>query len=252
MSQLQKSISRIQRREGPRIGFGAVSREKPKAMLMGVVVTSGSSAKAALDAGADLALLKANDPAAAAGQLKDVGSGQCAGVILPSLDDAGAETLRKAGCDFVVTTLAGAVATAVDPEQMGHVVAVVDTIEDTTLRALGPLGLDGLYIEHAANTMSLAGQLELVRLSSFAGSPLIAAIGGNPTVGELRVLRDSGVAVVVAPEGTTVERLNALADLLKAVPPPRKPRREGGEIALVPSVVGVEAEEEEEEEGDDE
>jgi hypothetical protein len=169
-------------------------------------------------------------------------------VIIPSLDDAGAETLRKAGCDFVVTTLAGAVATAVDPEKMGHVVAVVDAIEDTTLRALGPLGLDGLYIEHTANAMSLAGQLELVRLSSLAGTPLIAAIGGNPTVGELRVLRDSGVAVVVAPEGTTADGLNTLAELLKAVPPPRKPRREGGEIALVPSVVGAEVEEEGEEE----
>jgi hypothetical protein len=64
------------------------------------------------------------------------------------------------------------------------------------------------------------------------------------------VLRDSGVAAVVAPEGTSPEQITALAELLKSVPPPRKPRREGGEIALVPTVVGAEAEEEEEEEGE--
>jgi methylmalonyl-CoA mutase cobalamin-binding subunit len=250
LSQLQKAIGRIQRREGPRIGFGAVSREKPRAMLLGVISTSASAAKAALDGDADLVVLRPPDTSTAASLLREIGTGRCAGAILPALGDADAEMLREAGCDFVITTLAGAAATAVDPEKMGHVVAVTDAMEDTTLRALGPLGLDGLYIEHAANSMSLAGQLELVRLSSFSSSPLIASIGATPTAGELRVLRDSGVAAVVAPEGTSPEQITALAELLKSVPPPRKPRREGGEIALVPTVVGAEAEEEEEEEGE--
>lgn len=252
MSQLQKAIARIQRREsGSRIGFGATAREKPKALLLGVVVSDGASAKAALEAGADVVILQAGAAASAAAQLKQVNQGSCAGALLPSLAESDVETLRTAGCDFVVASLEGAAATAVDTEKMGHVVAVKHDISDTTLRALAPLGLDGLYVDHERGAMSLGEQLELVRLSSFANSPLLVAIGANPSVAELRVLRDSGVAVAVAPEGTKAGQLTALAEALKAVPPPKKARREGGEMALVPAfkVAAVEEEEIEEPEG---
>ena len=42
MSQLQKTISRLQRREGPGIGFARVHRDQPKAMaLVATVANAG-------------------------------------------------------------------------------------------------------------------------------------------------------------------------------------------------------------------
>ncbi|HQW51198.1 MAG TPA: hypothetical protein PL082_04005, partial [Tepidiformaceae bacterium] len=66
MSQLQKTIARLQRRDGPAIGFGPVSREQPRAMALIALVSSATQARAALDAGADAVLFQAGDAAAAA------------------------------------------------------------------------------------------------------------------------------------------------------------------------------------------
>ena len=57
MSQLQKRIHKIQRREGPGIGFGRVTREQPRAMALIATARNAAEAQAALDAGADAVLL---------------------------------------------------------------------------------------------------------------------------------------------------------------------------------------------------
>jgi hypothetical protein len=40
---------------------------------------------------------------------------------------------------------------------------------------------------------------------------------------------------VVAPAGTSADGLRALSEQLKAVPAPKKGKREGGDMAIVPS-----------------
>ena len=100
--------------------------------------------------------------------------------------------------------------------------------------------------------MKLKDQLSLVRLATFAATQLVAVVDPAVTVADLRVLRDSGTAAVVARAGSTPAQVKALADALKAVPPPKK-GKEGREIALVPSVANVQhADEDDEDEPDDE
>lgn len=232
MSQLQKAISRIQRREGPRLGFGQGVREQPRAMLAAAIANDSGGAEFLAAAGADVVLVASADPAAFAAAPK----GTAVGALLPGLDEPEATRLRGAGCDFVVSPLDRTSAAALDADAMGQVAHISNDISDTTLRALGPVGLDALYFEATAAEMSLAAQLEYVRLSSFSSTPLIVAVPGVPSVSALRVYRDSGVAAVVLPAGASADDLEALVANLKAVPPPRKPRREaGGEFALVPS-----------------
>ena len=97
--------------------------------------------------------------------------------------------------------------------------------------------------------MTLGQQLGLVRLASFASTGLIVTVEVGASVGELRVLRDSGTVAVAAPAGTSAEGIKTLSDTLKAVPAPRKNKREGSDIALVPAAKnGDEGEEHEEEE----
>jgi len=252
MSQLQKMIARLSKPQGPGIGFGVAAREKPRQMLLAVLAADVNTAKALLAAGADVAIACATDAQAVKSLIEGLaGKDTVLGAWVSAIDAAGAEALQAAGCDFVISTLDGTAADAVDSEKMGIVVAVEGAPEDSTLRALGPLGLDGLFVEHrSGGGMSLAGQLELVRLSSFSGSQLLVTVSPDASLAELRVLRDSGGAVVVTPEKTTADQVKALVERLKALPPPRKPKHEGQEMALVPSVSSsyVEGEDGEEEE----
>jgi hypothetical protein len=255
MSQLQKAITRTQRREvSGGLGFGQARKEQPKAMLAGVAASDEAAARAMLAAGADLVLIRAKDAAGALKALKSVAMDKsCVGVQVSALDAAGAEALHKAHCDFVISPLESTAAAALDPEMMGHVLVGSATLEDTTLRALGPLGLDALYVDLDAGAMTLASQLALVRLSSFSSTALLVAVNADTPVGELRVLRDSGVVAVIAPEGTTVNQLEALISNLKAVPAPKKNKREGNEMAIVPSMASKASDDEEDDDdGEDE
>lgn len=235
MSQLQKRIQRLQRRDGPAIGFGRVTREHPRAMALIATAKTAAEAKASIDE-ADAVIIDAGDAAAAAKVMEGIATEKLAvGALLPSLSEADAATLRKAKCDFVISPLETTDSTAVDTEKMGQAVRASQEMEDTTLRAIGPLGFDGLFIERAGGAMTLAQQLGLVRIASFASTGLIVTVGIDASAGELRVLRDSGALAVVAPAGSSPEDLKKLSETLKAVPAPKKGKREGTDIALVPS-----------------
>lgn len=251
MSQLQKKIQKIQRREGPAMGFGFTAREQPRAMLLAAYATDANAGRAAIEAGVDVVLLRVPDATEATSTLEALSADKATvGVQVTSLTEGEAEALAKAGCDFVISTLEGTDSSAVDTERMGQVVVAAEAFEDNTLRSLGPLGLDAIFVERPAGAMKLGEQLGLVRLSSFASSPLIVTIDPNATVSDLRVLRDSGVAVVTAPAGTGADQLKAIGDNLKAVPAPRKARKEGADIAMVPAM-GRAVEHAHEEDGDD-
>jgi 2-keto-3-deoxy-L-rhamnonate aldolase RhmA len=255
MSQLQKKISRIQRREGPRIGFRAVSREAPRAMLLAALVSDEAGGKQALDAGVDAVVVKSKDAAAAKPIVEKLAVDKATvGAWVESLQEDGAEALAKAGCDFAVSTLEGTASAAVDTERMGQIVVASQDMDDTTLRALGPLGLDALLVELPSGAMTLAQQLGLVRIASFASTTLVVTIDSSATVSDLRVLRDSGTGAVVAPMGTSAEQLKSLIESLKAVPAPHKGKgADGREMAIVPSLAGHGHEEEDDDDdGDDE
>lgn len=253
MSQLQKIIARIQRREGPAIGFGRVPREQPRAMALLATVRDAAAARAALDAGADAVLFLAGSAALAADQLRGVaGPKVAAGVSLPVLSVADAEKLREAGCDFVVSPLETTDSAAVDVEKMGHLVVASESIEDNALRALGPLGLDGLFVQRAHGPMKLSEQLGLVRLASFSNTGLVVTVDLASSAADLRVLRDSGAVAIVAPEGASAADIASLNERLRAVPAPRKARSDSNQVALVPSLIGGHDHDEEDDDGDGE
>jgi 2-methylisocitrate lyase-like PEP mutase family enzyme len=233
MSELAKRIGRVLRRESAGgMGFAAVRREPIRAMLLAARARDAASAKAAIEAGADVVLIDGIDPADAGAILAALPKG-AAGVRVDRLDEATAAVLQAAGTDFVISPLATTASAAVDTERMGQVVAVTPDISDSALRSLAALGFDALFVEGEASAPTLAAQLELVRLASFSTLPLAINVEKTASVGQLRVLRDSGAAVAVAPADASAAELRRLIEALVAVPPPRRPAR-GGEIALVP------------------
>jgi len=252
MSQLQKRIQRLQRRDGPGIGFGRVSREQPRAMALIATGNDAAALAAAIEAEADAIIVEAATAAEAARLMEGTASEKVSvGALLPSLSEADAEALRGAKCDFVVSPLDTTDSAAVDTEKTGQVVMASLDMEDNTLRALAPLGLDGLFVKRSGGRMTLGQQLALVRLASFASTGLLVTVAADASVGELRVLRDSGAVAVVAPAGASADALRALSDSLKAVPAPKRGRREGAEIAIVPAAAGAGEEHEHDDDEDD-
>jgi len=253
MSELQKRIARLGRRESNGIGFSATTREKPRQLLLGTLAGDAAAAKAAAEAGADVVLIEAATATAAVPVVESLkGTKAVAGAVLPALDEAGAEALRAAGCDFVVCTLEGTDATAVDTDRMGHVAVASSALDDTTLRSLAPMGLDGLYVTRTPGNMTLATQLQLVRIASFASAPLLVNVTADAPMAELRALRDSGAAMVIAPKGTAGEQIAALGETLKNVPAKKGSRGEARDIALVPArAAAAAAEHDHDDEADD-
>lgn len=251
MSQLQKKMQKLQRREGPSMGFGAAVREQPRAMLLIALTANPAEAKAALEAGADAVVIRAEAAKAVAALDSLAEKHTIVGVLSQALDEKSAAALAKAGCDFVISSLENTESVAVDTERMGHVLIASEGMEDNTLRAIAPLGLDALYVERGPGGTMLANQLGLVRLATFASTPLLATVPAKASVAELRVLRDSGVGGVIAPENASAAELKALIKALIAVPAPKKSRRDGGEMAMVPSAAAGHADHEEEDEEED-
>lgn len=222
------------------MGFGQVVREQPRAMLLGVFAESSEAASEAASAGADVVIFAGADAAAVTTRFAGMSASKvCAGARLAAHTETGAADLVAAGCDFVISGLAGTASAAVDSERMGQVVEVDSTMDDTTIRALAPLGLDALFFAHAGGAMTLGQQLELVRLASFSGVPLIVTTPAAATVTEFRVLRDSGTAMVVLPAGVSPTEITDAGERLRQVPAPRKQKREGRDVALVPAAASA-------------
>ncbi len=239
MSKLQQAFERLRKPQTPQIGFTSVPRERPKAMLLGVLARDREQASLALRAGADLVILHTPDVAAAVAVGQELRDGKHpVGVWLPSVDETAVTSLAQAGIDFVACALEHVPAGLIDPDQLGLVVPFLDVenVPDALLRALGPLEVDALLLKRPAGEFTLRQQAELVRLATLSGVPLLVISGNGPSEAEVRALRDSGAGALVLPEGSQPDEIAAAIDLLRRVGPRRRSRREGAEIALVPAL----------------
>lgn len=236
MSQLQKVIERVQRGEGPRIGFGTLTREKPRAMALGALCQDGDSAKAAIEAGADFVVFRAQDTRGAVEAIKATGEVKAPlGAWLSEVRADDADALAEAGADFVASPLEGTGAEAVDTERLGHILAVTNDLEEGLLRSLGPLGLDGMFVKRPDGEMTLQQQVEMTRLSALSGMSLLVSTPADISTGALRVLRDSGTVAVVAAEGAAPDDIKGLNERLRSIPV-RRSRGRQGETPFIPSV----------------
>lgn len=251
MSKLQKAIERLRRPDSRPVGFVATVHTRPKAMLLGVLARGPDQVRAAVEGGADLVIVHSSEPEPFAELVAAQRDGKVPlGIWLPHVDEPTANMLANAGWDFVVSTLDSTSAGAIDAERLGHVAVFLDTetIPDAVFRALGPLEVDAVLVKRTAGEFTLRQEAELIRVTTLSGAPLMVVVGHEPTAAEVRALRDCGSAAIVLPEGATTEQVAAGQALLKAVGPRKRSRREGAEIALVPSLAALHIHENEEEE----
>lgn len=251
MSKLQKRIDKLQRSEGGRLGFGQMVREKPRAMLLGALASDAAGAQAAVSAGVDVVVLKAGSANDASTAAKSLETEAAIGAWLNQLSVSEGVSLRDAGCDFVVCSAGGVAAAAIESDKLGLVLELADDVEDSELRILGPLGLEGLLVTFSiSGPMSVADQLRLVRLAGMSGSPLLVVVDAVPPAGDLRVIRDSGGAAVILPASTSPQGFAEASAALQAIPP-RRTRKDSSDLAIVPSGGSGNHEHEHEDDEDD-
>lgn len=253
MTKLKKAIERVQRGETRAMGFGVAPREKPRALLLGAIVKTSDQANTAIEAGADLAVVLGKSAGDIAGKYKGASDAKYpVGAWVDAADAAGATALKEAGFDFVASPLDATDAGEWN-DDFGYVVTVTGDLDDTMLRALGAIGVDGLFVKRPQGTLSVQNQVELARLAMLASAPLLVRIEEDASVDELRALRDAGAAAVLVKEGAAADALKALGDRLREVPPAR---RKGGLEARVPLLPGApahgESEPDDDEDEDDE
>ncbi len=248
MTQLQKAIAKIQKRDAPGIGFAPVRRDPPKTLLLAAEVADAAAATAALDAGADFFIVTG---VGAADAIKASGRADRGGARLDSLDEATTDALKAAGALFVVCAPANTKASAVDTDNLGFIAVVDLDLDEQTLKALAGLGLDALAIPATTVPETLADQLAIVRLAQLGGAPVIAPVTAGATAAQLRVLRDSGVGLVVV-AGASAPEITTLVAAIKALPPRKKGNdHEGRDVAIVPSARSGKGDEEEHDHEDD-
>lgn len=242
MSELVKKLEQTVRGGTRSIGFGPAKKEKVPPMIV-IALVSGmdeEAARLAIDGKADLMLFDIKDPAGQAYTLDGLASSHGRlpwGARLHKTEKDGIRRLREAGCDFV--TLNGEVAAHIlEEENIGKVLELESSIEDSLLRAVGRLGADALLLDvgKTAGALTVNQTLGYHRLAGFGGKTSLAFAPHQ--ISDLAIMRDVGIrGVVLDMSGKDgEERLKELIEAVQKLPPaPGKKARDHGH-ALLPAV----------------
>jgi hypothetical protein len=229
MSKLADAIRRSQRVEAAPMGFGA-ARPAPKPSMLAGALVAANGVEAAVKAGADFVMIDAfatslspDDAKKARAAAGDVPLGAGTKVA----NSAAAKALREAGLDFLVIDDAMPASALLD-DDLGYVLALPASPEETFLRSIDALSLEALYLPQMPSPLTVAAQLELGRVAALGRKPLLCLVASNAAADDLQCLRAAGVVAVLASEG--VEALKAAVAAL----PLRKTRREERAVVSLP------------------
>lgn len=219
-------------KQAPPLGFGARGTHKRSAtMLLAVRLTAGEmkSVSKLTEQGADLLLVDDTDPSRLKRARKDAPD-SALGVEVSGLGSDAAAELRKAGADFAVIATT-AEASALLEEKLGFVLALDDEVSDITLRTLRELPVEALIAPALEAPLTINRQLDLIRISSLSGKPLLTQAAGDIPEGQLRALRDAGVVgIILAGDEKHIGDLRKGIDSL----PPRGERSKERMDAILP------------------
>ncbi len=252
MSKLATLLRRISRAEPAPMGFAAAtSRTKNPEMLVAVSIKGLDlkAAQAAAEGGADFLVLEDGDLEKDAAKIRAITEGvkvPC-GLRLTSSAAGAASTAHDLGVDHLRIEDDDAPATLLVDDEMGFVLSISDDASDTTLRTLSSMPLDALFAGDLKTPFTIRRQIELRRLSGFAGKPLLLRGGADLTSADLECLRDSGVGGLLIDGGDAAKLLPAVKEAIGAMRPRRRRREDRQEAPVLPSVRhGAEDEDDEE------
>lgn len=252
MSKLAQKLKGVAESASPAMGFRpAAMATKPRGPLLVAVLARPDvkSAKAALDAGADVLLAKTADPRLLA-EIAGAAGGSPLGIEALAADKVDMSALKEAGCDFVVFSTAAAPAGWLRLEDMARVPRVTPSVEATALRGLDRIAIDAVLLDNNADDEFVSVQFVMTAhfLTAAVGKPVMAMLPAAASAEDIAALWDAGVDAMVAEAAAA--RLRELRKSIASLPP-RSRKKGGKETALLPRIsVEPEPPPEEEEDGE--
>ena len=213
------------------MGFGVSAPGNERALLLGVFADSADDAEQMLAAGADFVTVTTTRPEDAAVVVKQLDG--LVGLRLPEISAEDLDTLTAAGLDFVVVGPETTAAGVVDSEDLGLVLEADESADESQLRALASLELEGVLVGRPIEGFTLQRRILLTRIAMLCGAPLLVCVGPGATSAELGALRESGVSAVLLPAQTKASVVTALLEQLDAVSPRSRRSSRGGDLALL-------------------
>jgi hypothetical protein len=254
MSKLGDSIRKTMRVEAAPIGFRAIRRAKSPSLLVMALLDGDGKGRiaAATEKGAGAIVLRGAKPDDVKAAAEAAGEIPC-GVWPEKVDAEAVAALVEAGADFLVFDAEATPATALLDDKPGYVLLLRGQPEDTYLRILESVALDGVLLDGWTGPLTLRKQVELRRIAGLTRKPLILPVSLPIESGELECLREAGVSVLAVDGGESraLDELPSLVQAIEALPGPRR-RRETALEVLLPRAAEMAEEEEEEEEEDGE
>ena len=235
MNKLSEAFKKSRKSDGGRpLGFAPSNEAKHRSILVGVHAGSdAASATTAIKAGADFAVVHTDDGTSAASAISAAEAGDAfIGAHVGTLREGEGEKLAEAGCGFIVVDPAQTSAAEADQDDVGLVIPVDISAEDSALQTLARLDPDAVVVPEEIGEITLSRRAALLRTSALTGKRLFVKTGAGITSADLKVLRDSGVGAVIVPDSTSEADLTGLIRRIEDLPARKSADDDGRPISL--------------------
>jgi len=243
MSRLIDKLTKATQAASQPMGFRTArgGREEPKILVIAGVKPDTTGQTGDYVAGADAVWLhSAKAPLSAKAIqpiIESIPNIPC-GVSLEDTGIINAKALIKAGCDFLVFPDTSPIeAVPVEDEEIGKILQVESSLEDSMIRVINNLPVDAVIASgsHKANTpLAWHDLMSLQRLGLLLTKPLLVPVSPGISSSELRAICEADV------DGVIIEADPSQSDLFKGIRqtiselPPRTIKKHGKSEALLP------------------
>ena len=250
MSKLLQRLDQIGR-ESPRpLGFGAsAAREAVPAMLILALCKHSDRVTKETASGADALIFTDFPPSRSINDLKKLGTPW--GISLESYTPKSLESLRKAGCDFLVVANLEVKLDLLHGDEIGRFFQIPPNLSTDQARSIVDLPVDMVLLPGPLSPpLTLQQLLDLSTTRGEVGKPALVVLNELPSEWEIECLRDIGV------DGLILDIRDAKSDALPSLKQrilhlPRRRSRAERTAPSVPSADQMHASELEEDEYDE-
>lgn len=260
MSRFIDKLTKVNRAASQPMGFRAAraDRKEPKILLIASVKVDNARQIGDYVTGADAVWLRSGKARLSVKVIQPIIESMPdipGGISLEDTDTGNTKALIKAGCDFLVFTGNSPIkAMPAEDEDIGKILQVEPTLEDSMIRVINSLPVDAVLTgdsDKARAPLAWGDLMSLQRLGLLLTKPLLVTVSSGISPSELKAIWEADVDSVV------IEADPGQPDLFKGIRktiielPPRTTKKHGKSEALLPysgSATSTVAPDEEEEE----
>ena len=163
------------------------------------------------------------------------------GVQAEAIQPKEIETLRKAGCDYLVFGIEGTPAPVLNEESIGKVLLIDTSLDETLMRVLDEVPTDAIFIDSdPEDSLTIKGLMFYRSMVSYVSKPVLIRVPLSLSEEELKALGNAGIAgIVLEPRNAgDIKQVTRLRKVIESLPP-REAEEEPRVETLVPqSAIG--------------